>query len=297
MKIRSSILWLVAGLAVLTALLVLYGRKPAQSISQASTETNVAPSLETEHATVKPNRPAAVPTVRTSAPQTGVAPDTNATMPPEQTKSEQMKEGLATLNDVPIVFYGKLEDQFGSPVAGAQITGSVRIYNGVGSGAERFSVASDANGFFQLKGGNGESLGVMPRKDGYVLAATNTEFKYSYFYPDSRHTPDPNNPVVIKMRKLQGAEPLVGISKEYKLPFTGSALFFDLLTGKVSDSGGDLRVVVTRASGPISQQVHGDWSIELVPVEGGIMETEFHLARVTFEAPADGYQDKCLAAC
>jgi hypothetical protein len=134
----------------------------------------------------------------------------------------------------------------------------------------------------------------MPRKDGSVLAATNTEFKYSHFYPDSRHIPDPNNPVVIKMRKLQGAEPLVRISKDYKLPFTGSPLFFDLLTGKVSDSGGDLRVLVTRTPGPISQQVHGDWSIELVPVKGGIMESEFHLARVTFEAPADSYQDKWL---
>jgi hypothetical protein len=51
------------------------------------------------------------------------------------------------------------------------------------------------------------------------------------------------------------------------------------------------------AKKPISYQYQfskrspGDWSIDLKPVGGGILERDFHAAQVTFEAPADGYQD------
>ncbi len=214
-------------------------------------------------------------------------------MPSEEDKGEQMKKGLAAMNDVPIAFYGRLEDQFGSPVIGAQITGSIRIYNGVQSTVEHLTTMSDANGFFQLKGGKGESLGLWPRKEGYTLAAAGTEFKYSYMYAD-HFTPDPSNPTVIKMWKLQGAEPLVVIDKEYRLPFTNAPLFFDLVTGNVSDNGGDLEIIITRATGFLSKRSPGDWSIEFKPVSGGIIESEPAPSHITYEAPADSYEDDCL---
>jgi hypothetical protein len=210
-------------------------------------------------------------------------------MLPTQTKGDEIREGLAALNDVPIAFFGKLEDQYGKPVVGAEIAGSIRIYNGVESTNQRLATVSDASGLFQLKGEHGESLSMMPRKQGYVLASGGTEFKYSALY-DGHQNPDPNNPVVIKMWKLKGAEPLVGIGKEYTLPFTGKPLFFDLLTGGVSDSGGDLKIVVTRTQGPFSKRNPGDWSIEVSPVNGGIMESDSATYRVTYEAPAEGYQ-------
>jgi hypothetical protein len=96
------------------------------------------------------------------------------------------------------------------------------------------------------------------------------------------------------MWKLQGAEPLTDISKEYKLPFTNAPIFFDLVAGKVVPSGGDLEVIIIRTSGSISQRNHGDWSIELKPINGGIIESDYQTARFTFEAPADGYQDGYL---
>ena len=93
------------------------------------------------------------------------------------------------------------------------------------------------------------------------------------------------------MWKLQGAEPLTGINKTFKLPYTGEPIFFDLVTGNIVPAGGDLEAIMTRAPGVISGRNHGDWSIKLVPVNGGIMETDYHTSQVTFEAPADGYQD------
>jgi hypothetical protein len=72
-----------------------------------------------------------------------------------------------------------LEDQFGNGVGNAQVAASVQVYNGLRSGVDRFSVTSDANGFFRISHGKGESLGLMPKKEGYALASTRTLFKYS----------------------------------------------------------------------------------------------------------------------
>jgi len=194
------------------------------------------------------------------------------------------------LNDVPIIFYGKLEDQFGNPVVGAEITGSTIVYNGTAAGGQRVVATSDAKGFFQMNGGNGESLGMMPRKEGYVLAATNTEYKYSGFYPDSRHVPEPDNPVVIKMWKLQGAEPLTGINQRYKLRPTDAPVNFDLLAGKIVPSGGDIKITVSRPPGVVSQSNPQDWSVKVEAVDGGLIETSMTDARVTYAAPDNGYQ-------
>jgi hypothetical protein len=210
------------------------------------------------------------------------------TIPP-QNKGEQIKEGLAKLNDVTIAFYGKLQDQFGRPIVGAKIATSVRIYNGVQSTVERSSVTSDANGFFQVKEGKGESLGLWPSKEGYALATTGTEFKYSYMYPD-HYTPDPNNPTIIKMWKLQGAEPLVDISKEYKLPFTNAPICFDLVAAKVVPSGGDVKITVNRPLGEVSEHNPQKWSIDFEVVDGGFIETSGRESAITFAAPEGGYQ-------
>jgi hypothetical protein len=200
-----------------------------------------------------------------------------------------MKEGLAALNDVPIVFYGKLEDQFGNPVAGAQIAGNTIIYNGMRAGAEHVSVTSDAKGFFQINAGKGESLGIMPRKEGYALATVRTEFKYSYMYPE-HFTPDPNSPVVMKMWKLQGAEPLVGIDQHYKIHYADAPIHIDLVAGKIVPSGGDLRIKVNRPDGIISQQHPQNWGIELEVVAGGAIVTSDAESRIAYSAPEDGYQ-------
>jgi len=64
--------------------------------------------------------------------------------------------------------------------------------------------------------------------------------------------PDQNNPTVIKMWKLQGAEPLVNINQHYKLHYTNAPINFDLLAGKIVPAGGDIKLTVTRSPGIMS---------------------------------------------
>jgi hypothetical protein len=284
MKIRGSIFWFIVVMAALIALMLWYGKKkPVETPPITSVETN---ANATPPAATVPSQPVSAP-VHMNTPS--AQPMTNAATPPNQDKGEQMKEGLAAMNDVPMAFYGRLEDQFGSPVVGAQITGDIRIYNGIQSTVEHLKTVSDANGFFQLKGDKGESIGLMPHKDGYVLATTGTEFKYSYMY-DGHFTPDPNNPTVIKMWKLQGAEPLVGIDKNYKLHYTDAPMNFDLVAGKIVPVGGDLKITVSRSAGEVSEHNPQDWSVQVEAVDGGLIETSVGESRVTYAAPEDGYQ-------
>lgn len=279
MRIRPSLLAICAAIVALMILVVWFAQRPANTAV-------VVPAQPVEKVAA-----AAVPAAtEVTAPSPGhmtVPLPTNAASAPGKSKGQATLELLATENDIPIVFYGKLEDQFGNPVTGAEIAASVRIYNGLRSTVERFSATSDASGFFQINHGKGESLGLMPKKAGYALAMTGTEFRYSHL-DEHPYLPDAGNPTVIKMRKLQGAEPLVGIDQHYKLPYTNAPLSFDLLAGKIVPSGGDLKLTVNRASGVMSGRNRLDWSVEVEAVDGGVMDSGGQEA-VTYAAPESGY--------
>jgi len=285
MKARRSIFWLAAIIVILMALAIWHVNKKSKAWPLAvQAQSNALPASAERRA--EPN-PASTP-VSLNPPSGPNVSGTNPAASAAGLRTDNPKQGLSVLNDVPIVFYGRLEDQFGSPVVNAEIAASIRIFNGVQSTVKRFSVASDANGFFHINEGKGESLGLMPRKDGYALASTETGFKYSYMYND-RFTPDQNNPRVIKMWKLQGSEPLVGINKTYKLQYTNSAITFDLLAGKIVPAGGDIKLTVSRSPGIISERSRLEWSVQVEAVDGGVKQCSDQEA-LTYQAPESGYQ-------
>lgn len=203
-------------------------------------------------------------------------------------KNERTREVLSAYNDVPIDFYGKLEDQFESPVIGAEIKGSIRVISGDRQTTDWFTATSDIDGLFQFHG-RGQDIGMMPSKQGYGLASLNGGGNYSMLTTEGeRAHSDPNNPVVIKMWKLQGVVPLVSIDQNYSIPFTDKPFHFDLLTGKRVLTGGDIRLTVTRADGVMSGRNPLSWGIQIQAVDGGIMDSRGQDS-ITYEAPNNGY--------
>ena len=285
MRIRPSVYLFCVTVILVTALIIWFARQPAK-ISQETVESQ--PAVNHTAATL-PQTNANVPALpsNVSAAPHFVQQTKNPSYDKE--RDEQRREIMATENTVPIIFYGKLEDQSGNPVVGAEITGNTIINNGTMYGHTNVVAVSDINGFFTLDAGKGESIGIVPRKAGYALATTDTEFKYSLRYPD-HFVPDPNRPVVIKMWKLQGTEPLVNIQQDYRLRYIDAPINFDLLTGQTVSSGGDLRIMVHRPAGVISGSNPQDWSIDFEVVGGGFIETSPSEAGVTFFAPQSGYQ-------
>lgn len=187
----------------------------------------------------------------------------------------------------PLVFYGKLEDQFGNPVAGAEITGNATVYDGYAGIHEKYATTSDSNGTFKVDAGRGEMLAVVPRKPGYALASLNGHIENG----SGQTVPSAaiNNPVIIKMWKLLGTEPLLKINQNYKIPYTNAPLIFDLLTGKLVPKGGDLRITVTRAPGAVSLQNQREWSVTFEAVGGGLMDSAGS-ELITYFAPESGYE-------
>ena len=287
MKTRPSILLFCAVVLVAIVLIIWYARKqtsmpvatpnvsPAQSAT--GTATTLQPKLQNKTDAVNISPPVTAPIMRSNSP----ADVKNGT--------EQWREMMDTQNTVLIVFYGRLEDQLGSPIVGAEVEGTTIIATGTFYGHTNVSTTSDINGFFTLDAGNGQTIGITPKKKGYAIATTKTSFDYSLRYPD-HVIPDPNRPIVIKMWKLQGAEPLVSIHQDYKLRYTDAPTNFDLLSGQTFPSGGDLRITVNRPAGVISGSNPQDWSIAFEVIGGGFVETSPGEAGVTFFAPESGYR-------
>lgn len=229
-----------------------------------------------------------------AAPMEKIATDsTTPESAPATRVRPQTPEPVPTDSDVAIVFYGKLEDQSAEPVVGAEITGTTIFQQGASKAEGRFVATSDANGLFTLNAGAGQSLEVTPRKAGYALASTNNVQMYTSLAPENeRLHPDSNNPVVIKMWKLQGSESLSAINQQYRFPYTNAPLFFDFLTQEIVPSGGDIKITIIRPPDSFSFNDPQGWRVEIEGVEGGLMQTSLENWKTTYWAPVDGYIPK-----
>ena len=87
---------------------------------------------------------------------------------------------------------------------------------------------------------------------------------------------------------------MVGFDKDYKLRYSDTPLYFDLLAGKVLPAGGDLKVTVSRAPGVMSGRAPLDWSVKVEAVDGGVIETSMAQSRITYSAPDSGYQPSAI---
>src|ERR1035437_10266920 len=110
MKNKRLIFWstIIVGLVLL---MVWYVKKPAESLPQTTPrETDAASPALAGGTSIKPSQPSASSPARSNTLAKSAIGDDQGS----KNKGELIKEGLDKLNDVPIVFYGKIEDQFGS---------------------------------------------------------------------------------------------------------------------------------------------------------------------------------------
>jgi len=215
-------------------------------------------------------------------------------VPPEQkvqkSKNEGLREGLSLLNHQPIEFYGRAVDQYGEPVVGAEVRGHVQINDGYRETLEKHQTTTDSNGMFEFHGFSGRDLGIAVSKSGYLRESehtANSYFKYSLMFREKVHKPDPNNPVIFKMWKLAGAEPMVEVDKTFRIPYDGTPAIIDLVHGKQTESVGDLKLTLIRNPLEVKRgQQNYFWSFSITPIEGGLIETKDSFM---YLAPEQGY--------
>jgi hypothetical protein len=178
---------------------------------------------------------------------------------------------------MPLNFYGKVLDAENQPVVGAVIQFTWTDLSL--SGSSRTEVSSDGLGRFALIGKQGKRLVVNDIiKEGYYLSKTENAFSFEYaaFFEETYHQPDPNNPVIFRMRKQAEAEPL--LHRE----------------GEITIGIGQAGVIRLDNQATVSVEllVNGDlsaknWSARVSVPGGGIQISTEEFA---FEAPSDGYQ-------
>ncbi len=201
-----------------------------------------------------------------------------------------MRAVLDAYNHKDIEFYGKVIDQYGNPLPDVKVTASVIYNSGEKSGVQEARTTTDAEGVFSFTGMKGRTFDCHLEKMGYQTMPERDAFDYTELVPaEKRHHPDPRNPVVLKMWKLQGTEPLVHFERKYfPLPTDGTPVQIDLSTGKQVATGGDLvlalnHVVLPRGALPEPQF---DWRARAEVAGGGLIESN---QRLMYRAPEAGY--------
>jgi hypothetical protein len=199
---------------------------------------------------------------------------------------------LPILSASSIVFYGKVIDQDGKPLAGVEVIGrtgsKVAFYT---EEHRSYQVTTGADGLFVFEGFKGSGLAIDLKKSGYNFASNYRSFLYSAITGTDRkrHEPDPKNPVVFTMFKSLGAEPMI----HYVIDFTrftpdGNPIRIDLKNGKIVKTGGDLLISVQWENEPDSFKQDLVWSAVLKVENGGLIEGT---KDQYFLAPASGYKE------
>ena len=204
------------------------------------------------------------------------------------TKGQMMQAMWAADNQTPQSLYGKVVDQYGQPVGGADVTGSIELIQGfdVGEKFETYKTKTDFEGLFQFTGLKGARLDASVEKKGYQI-----DYRVGRSRSGEKET-SPNDRAIFTMWKLKGVEPLVHEEKFYGVNPDGRVYTIDLLKGTKIESEtvmGDLRVRIQR---PLSIQSRAkfDWSFVITAIDGGFVEAK---AGYLNEAPESGYQPQC----
>lgn len=189
---------------------------------------------------------------------------------------------------MPIEFYGKVVDQFGQPVADATVVLSWTV---VGGGKEmRETTGSD--GRFALTGENGKRMTVDIMKQGYLPTRQSFQsFEYAEFFNELFYAPDMNQPVVFRMQKLIGAEPVYVFSFSGKTTPDGPALWLNVGKGKFEPTG-DFSFAVSL--GEKKNRIGQEYAVIVQTWNGAMLAATNE--EFPFLAPEEGYQSTLTLA-
>lgn len=217
---------------------------------------------------------------------------TTGPVAPKASRAEA-EEAIGQLNEQSVAFYGRLIDQDGNSIGGAEIGGATLFNNMVSYGKRNYDTVSDADGYFVFPSIKGRDFNCSPRKPGYVYWPAKGYNGYvlsKLAPPNERFEPDPKKPEIFRMWKNKGAEVLLVSGLHMRVPPDGELLYLDMKSRKLSKNAGDLafwcRYQVIPETTPF-EQTAVEWEFGITVIGGGVIITD---SRLPFEAPADGYQ-------
>lgn len=194
---------------------------------------------------------------------------------------------IASLLSSPIVFYGKVQSQNGSPIGDAEV--QVSVADKVGGGSSKHTTKSDKDGLFTIVS-KGMALSVYVSKEGFFSIPwkeggsqrSRGTFDYAANFGSGIHKPDEKAPVIFTLLKPPAIEPLNRIrEKETVMPKDGEPVRVSL---DISAHALELKCWTS----DLKKERDGryDWKLEVAVVGGGIQRRG---ESYDFTAPSDGY--------
>ncbi len=226
----------------------------------------------------------AVSEVVANAPNAGASAPASSPPGTKQSFAERMLNAFAT----PITFYGRVLDQNGAPVVGANVRGSASV--SMGGNSTKVTTTTDASGNFTLSS-KGMSFFVTVDKPGYYhiypdkmpgLVSENG-FDYAEDLGRGVHKPDASKPVILHLFKPGTIEPLTRLkSTSRRLSRTGEAAEVAL------DAGAHRISLACKTEDKMTPDGRYSWRFEVKVVNGGLQPSG---EVFQFEAPASGYKE------
>ena len=228
----------------------------------------------------------------------------SATSPPSSPAPNQLSPAQAQKNSeaqvqyqnhvfemlflTPIVFYGKVVETDGTPIAGATV--SISAADSMQDNHSKYERITDSAGLFSIST-HGMGLVINVSKDGYYKTSqSGGSFGYSKMGGPTNEHPDPKNPAIFVLKKMGIAEPLIMIHRDVKILKNGTLVQMNLATGDTYNvAKGDIQVEAwTHDEGiPPNHNQPYDWRCTITVPGGGLQPRS---GEFNFEAPTDGYQ-------
>ncbi len=195
---------------------------------------------------------------------------------------------IVLMDLAPIEFYGKVVDQNGVPIEGANIEISVSHFLSMGRKRDVIRRTSDASGLFSIKGLRGLSIYVKASKLGCyrvyngVAKPADPASERSY----GGHNPDRKNPELLVLYKPAHLEPLVHSSKEaWRISNDGTPRLIPL-DPKQPNGPHHIRIECWIDMTKKNLQGQHSWKMRMSVPDGGLA---LRSGRYDFQAPDDGY--------
>jgi hypothetical protein len=190
--------------------------------------------------------------------------------------------------NVPVGFYGKVIDQDGHAVVGAEVSLEFVVSHMDEDRTETrpITLQTDQDGQFIVTGVIGYGIDkLLIRKEGYQLPPKTLR---SYVFGHKlNYKPNFDSPVIFRVWKEAGKEPLVGSAWHGRIAGDGRTERFDLKTGKRS-ANGELEITCTRS--PLNSPPPGngsfDYKFQITVAGGGIQPTDDEF---TYRSLENGY--------
>lgn len=179
--------------------------------------------------------------------------------------------------DTPIHFYGKVVNEHGAPVAGAQIEIGVndKPYE---AGSKYHKISSD-DGSFGISGVHGIALSIAIEMEGYE------RLFYNFKIIDNPDMPTLSDPFIFVLISEGNSSDILGTKQMSKISKEGKPYIFKLF-GEHENIASDLVITAWREEAELNHRF--DWACQLEIPGGGLVEC---IDDSNTHAPQDGYNE------